>query len=159
MWGNLGLNSITTNLMIHELDFLTWLFGSVGEFTVWGTESGNKEEAIVRTFFQHPDALAEIIVSSRMPESYPFTVGYEAYFEKAKLVFHESDGNGQTKAALYEYSASGKQELTLERAQHCEKSIEHALRCFHEDFESFISLDQAILSLNIAIELKKQLVK
>lgn len=158
MWGDLGLNSITANLMIHELDFLTWFFGSSGTFTVWGAESENKGQAQVRAFFQHRDMLTEIIASSRMPQSYPFTVGYEAYFDKAKLVYHESDINDQIEAALYEYSMSGKEELVLKYANPYEKSMEHAVQCFQDDSESFISLDHAIQSLDIAVELKKRLV-
>lgn len=158
-WGSLGLNSITTNLMIHELDFLTWLAESIDKFIVWGVESENKEQAQVRAFFQHSDILTEIIASSQLPESYPFTVSYEVYFEKAKLEFSESDINGQTETALLEYTQSGKREIVLENVNPYEKSIEHAIQCFKNNTESLISLDHAIQSMDIALELKKRLVQ
>lgn len=48
MWGNLGLDSITLKLMIHELDLLTALLGSGIQVTAWGTDGGKEEQALVR---------------------------------------------------------------------------------------------------------------
>lgn len=159
LWGDLGLQTICTKLMIHELDLLTWLFGSIDHFTVWGTESEKKEQSLVRAFFQHPESITEIMVSSQMPETYPFTVSFEAHFERAKLIFHESDSPSQTVTALFEFTANGKQELTLERANSYEKSLEHAICCFSEGHESIISLNHAIQSLKVAIQLKNRLIE
>ncbi|MGG1664247.1 Gfo/Idh/MocA family protein [Brevibacillus sp. NRS-1366] len=159
LWGDLGLASITTNLMIHELDFVTAVMGSTDDMTVWGTESQDKRQALVRACFKCPEAHTEIVASSQMPASYPFTVSYEAYFDDAKLVFHERDANGNTHTALYEHTASGKQKLALEPLNPYEKSLEHAIHCFQNHTEPLISLDHALQSLEIAIKLKKQLVK
>lgn len=94
-----------------------------------------------------------------MPESYPFTVGYEAYFEKAKLVFHESDLNGKTEPVLTEYTASGQQEVILEGVNPYAKSIEHAIHSFQDNTESFSTLEQSLQSLHLAIEMKQRLVQ
>lgn len=158
MWGDLGLDSITTKLMIHELDFVAWLDVCTVDCSVWGKESENREQALVRAWFQHPESTIEVVVSSQMPHSYPFTVGYEAYFERAKLVFHESDNTGQPEAALFENTATGKHELALEKANPYEKSLEHAIHCLNEGVDSIISLNHAIQSLGIAITLKNRLV-
>lgn len=158
MWGDLGLREITTKLMIHELDFLTWIFGAIDKFSAWGTELEDKTQAQVRACFQHKGQFAEIIAASQMPAAYPFTVGYEAYFERAKLVYHESDHQGQIEAALREYTSSGMRELALRSANPYEKSIEHAIRCFRDGTASLISLDDAIQSLKIAVELQRRIV-
>ncbi|QGQ93926.1 gfo/Idh/MocA family oxidoreductase [Paenibacillus psychroresistens] len=157
MWGDLGLNTITTNLMIHELDFLTWLFGATNLSNVWGAEAEDKKQAHVRASYQHHGTFAEIIVSSRMPAAFPFTVSFEAYFEQAKLVFHESDARDPIQTALYEYTSSGQQMLALNSVNPYEKSLEHAVQCFHNNSESLISLDYAIASLKLAIELRERL--
>jgi UDP-N-acetylglucosamine 3-dehydrogenase len=145
--------------MIHELDYLNWLFGHIEPLKVWGAEAEDKEQAQVRAIFQHHETFAEINVSSRMPAAFPFTVGFEAYFEQAKLVFHESDVNDPIKTALYEYTSSGQQELVLETVNSYEKCLKHAVHCFHTNLESLISLEYAIESLKLAIELKERLIQ
>lgn len=158
LWGDLGLGSITTDLMIHDLDFVTWMLGGISDYSVWGTQTGVDGQSLVRANFHNSEVFAETIVSSHMPKSYPFTVGYEAYFEHAKLIFHESeDMNGGSELSLTEYTSSGKHQLALEQATHCEKSIEHALQCLEDNASSMISLDHAVQALEIAVELRKKL--
>ncbi|TKI57213.1 Gfo/Idh/MocA family oxidoreductase [Brevibacillus antibioticus] len=159
LWGDLGLSSITTNLMIHELDFVTWLFGRNTNMSAWGTESSDKKQSIVHSHFHYPDAHAEIVSSSQMPTSYPFTVGYEAYFEKAKLVFQEADNQCKTESFLVEYTSSGKYELVLEPVNPYEESLRHAIQCFTDNTQSIIDVDHAVESLVLALALQKQLVR
>lgn len=159
LWGDLGLSSITTNLMIHELDFVTWLFGRNASMSAWGTESSDQKQSIVHSHFHYPDAHAEIVASSQMPISYPFTVGYEAYFEKAKLVFQEADSHGQTESVLLEYTSTGKNELALEPVNPYEESLHHAIQCFADHTQSIIDIDHAVESLELALALQKQLAR
>ncbi|UED74172.1 Gfo/Idh/MocA family protein [Brevibacillus sp. DP1.3A] len=159
LWGDLGLSSITTNLMIHELDFVTWLFGRNASTSAWGVESSCKKQSIVHSHFHSPDTHAEIVASSQMPISYPFTVGYEAYFEKAKLVFQEADSHGQTESFLWEYTSSGKNELVLQPVNPYEDSLRHAIRCFADHTQSIIDVDHAVESLELALALQKQLAR
>ncbi|MNO43111.1 Glucose--fructose oxidoreductase precursor [compost metagenome] len=159
LWGDLGLHAIATNLMIHELDFITWMLGSTAPNFVWGTDGGKSDQALVRAIFQQPNVSAEIIVSSQMPTTYPFSVGYEAYFEQGKLVYQESDNmNGSVESSFIEYTASGKQELLLDPANPYEKSIEHALHCLADGTLSIIELDHAIHAIELAIGIEKKLV-
>ncbi|MNN75447.1 hypothetical protein D3C81_1917520 [compost metagenome] len=93
-----------------------------------------------------------------MPAAYPFTVGYEAYFERAKLEFHEKDDmQGGVDTALYEFSETGRQEIVLDKVNPYEKSLQHALQCFQDGTDSILSLEQALISLNTALELKNRL--
>ncbi|GED67757.1 oxidoreductase [Brevibacillus reuszeri] len=157
LWGNLGLDSITLNLMIHELDFVTWIMGTTNNLDVWGQETADKQQALVKAAFDYSHAYAEVIASSQMPRSYPFTIGYEAYFERAKLVYHESDENGETHAYLHAYTQSGREEIALMAADPYQKSLEHAIWCIQNDQESMLSLQNAVLSLKTALELKTRL--
>jgi predicted dehydrogenase len=159
LWGDLGLQTITTKLMIHELDFVTWMLGTTELNFVWGTDGGKSDQAIVRAVFQQSNVSVEIIVSSQMPTTYPFSVGYEAYFEQGKLVYQECDNmNGSVASSFIEYNASGKQELLLDPANPYEKSIEHALQCLEDGTLSIIELDHAIHAIELAIRIEKKLV-
>jgi predicted dehydrogenase len=159
LWGDLGLHAIATKLMIHELDFVTWMLGSIEPNFVWGTDGGKSDQAIVRAVFQQSNRYAEIIVSSQMPATYPFSVGYEAYFEQGKLVYQESDNmNGAVESSLIEYTAAGKLDLLLEPANPYQKSLEYALQCLIEGSSSIIELDNAIQAIELAICIEKNLV-
>jgi UDP-N-acetylglucosamine 3-dehydrogenase len=158
LWGDLGLGSIATNLMIHELDFINWVWGSLNPTTVWGSDSGKKEQALVRVSMHQPEGFAEIIASSQMPDRYPFTVGYEAYFANGKLEYHESDdGSGQAESALYEFNAQGKHRIDLQKSDPYEKSIEHVAHALHYNKDSRLSLGQAAESMYIALEVQQKL--
>ncbi|WP_313641246.1 Gfo/Idh/MocA family oxidoreductase [Paenibacillus sp. FSL K6-0276] len=159
LWGDLGLHSIATNLMIHELDFVTWVLGSTEPHSVWGTDGGKNEQALVRAVFQQPNVSVEIVVSSQMPAAYPFSVGYEAYFEQGKLVYQESDDmKGSVERSFIEYTSSGKHELLLDPVNPYEKSIEHVLQCLEDSTSSIIELDHALQAIELAIKIGKKLV-
>lgn len=158
LWGDLGLGTITTNLMIHDLDFVSWLLGGTAPSEVWGSQGGQEGQALVEAIFNKPNVSAQVIASSLMPAAYPFTVGYEAYFERAKLEFREKDDmQGGVDTALYEFSETGRQEIVLDKVNPYEKSLQHALQCFQDGTDSILSLEQALISLNTALELKNRL--
>ncbi|OKP78481.1 dehydrogenase [Paenibacillus helianthi] len=158
LWGDLSLSKIATHLMIHELDMVCWLLDNPPLTSVWGSSSGQDGQALVHALLGTPEVSAEILVTSQMPASYPFTVGYEAYFEQAKLEFHEIDyPDGKIDATLYEYGVSGKQELVLEQSNPYEKSLCYALQCFRDGSTSMISLKQAVLAVETAFEITHKL--
>ncbi len=158
LWGDLGLGKIAANLMIHELDMITWLLGNPPLSSVWGSSSGKDGQALVHADFDTSQVSAEIIVSSQMPESYPFTVGYEAYFEQAKLVFHEVDyPDGKVEATLYEYGPAGKQEIVLDQGNPYEKCLRYALHSFTDGSASIISLEHAANAAEAAFEITRKL--
>jgi len=157
LWGDLGLKHITTQLMIHDLDFLVWMAGAELPCSVWGVNGAQDGQSLVRLFFGQPGLSAEIIASSQMPGGYPFTVGYEAYFESAKLVFQESDVNGRTLSSLLEYTSGERQEIPLPQLNPYEESLGHMVQKLQDGEASFLSLDQAIHSLRIALDAMKKL--
>ncbi|KWX78417.1 dehydrogenase [Paenibacillus riograndensis] len=157
LWGDLGLSKIAANLMIHELDMVTWLLGNPPISSIWGSSSKDGQ-ALVHADFDTPQFSAEILVSSQMPEAYPFSVGYEAYFEQAKLVFHEVDyPDGKVEATLYEYGPAGKQEIVLDQGNPYEKSLRYALQSFTDGTPSIISLEHAANAAEAAFEITRKL--
>ncbi|AIQ13133.1 Gfo/Idh/MocA family protein [Paenibacillus durus] len=157
IWGDLGLESLPVNLMIHELDFISGIMDCPELVSAWGAEYEDKRQSLVRAFFREGSTFAEVISSSGMPDEYPFTAFYEAYFESAKLVFHESDRNGRSEPLLIEYSASGEQRLVLEEANPYAKSLEHALQCFGQKSDSLLSLEGAAKSMESALKIRRQI--
>ncbi|WP_040948969.1 Gfo/Idh/MocA family protein [Gorillibacterium massiliense] len=159
IWGELGLSTISTNLMIHDIDFIVWILGIPERLTVWGREMMKEGQSQVRAFFNYRDTVAEVTGSSHMPESYPFTVGFQAYFEKAKLEYSGAFVGDRFEETFYEYTGAGKQKVIPNGGDPYEKAIEHALHCFEKDADSVIELNEAIRSLEIAVELKNRLMQ
>jgi predicted dehydrogenase len=158
LWGDLGLETIATTFMIHELDFVTWLLDSPVISDIWGTTGVKPDQSLVNASFHKKDVSAEITVSSLMPHTYPFTVEYEAYFERAKLKFYECDDmNGGVNTALYEFTAAGKQTIELPAHNPYEKSLQHALMCLQNGSASVLELRYAAESLELALSLRQHL--
>lgn len=144
--------------MIHELDFITWILKDADLTGVWGTAGPQAGQALVQAAFNTPLVNAQVVAASLMPPAYPFSVGFKAYFEQAKLEFHEQDDmQGGIDTALYEYSTSGRQDIVLDKVNPYEESLRYALQCFEDGRESELSLDHALSALNTALELKKRL--
>jgi predicted dehydrogenase len=162
-WGNLGLDTITTNLMIHELDFVTWCTNAIEEdmVQVWGIEDDTQQKAMVHTTIQGPHWESSIVANSQMPLAYPFTIGYEAYFEHAKLVFHESSTETTLDAKLVAFTQEGESSITLDTIDPFEQSIRYALDYFEQDpfteTEPINGVDEAIKSINVALMIKNKL--
>ncbi|QWU13958.1 Predicted dehydrogenase [Paenibacillus sophorae] len=157
LWGDLGLDTIPVNLMIHELDIIGGIMDSPELISAWGTEYRDARQSLVRAVFGRDGAIAEIVSSSGMPDGYPFTVGYEAYFESGKLVFLEKDSGNQSDAALTEYTASGARRLVLKEINPYAATLEHALQSLHHGTNSLLSLENAAESLANALGIRRQI--
>ncbi|WP_340023863.1 Gfo/Idh/MocA family oxidoreductase [Paenibacillus sp. FSL K6-1096] len=158
LWGDLGLTAIAANLMIHELDVIAWLMDSPVPASVWGTSGSKEGQALVLASFLQPEWSAQLTVSSQMPGSYPFTIGYEAYFEQGKLEFRECSGaNGEIQASLTGYTSEGQMAIPLIPSDPYAKSLRHALLSLRDGTDSSLSLRQALKSLNMAFQLTDML--
>lgn len=162
-WGDLGLSTITTNLMIHELDFVTWDAGTIDKehIQVWGKEDNTKQQSMVQASLQCQNWISSIVANSQMPLSYPFTVGFEAYFEHAKLVFQENSTETAINASLISFTEDGEKQLPLDSADPFELSIRYAIDYFENHASSGITaingVDEAIKSITVALAIQKKL--
>ncbi|ETT70292.1 hypothetical protein C173_16496 [Paenibacillus sp. FSL R7-277] len=159
VWGDLGLSAIAANLMIHDLDAIAWLLDTPVPTFVWGTSGGMDGQALVHASFAKAGVSAQLTVSSQMPEAYPFTVGYEAYFERGKLVFHETNAaNGEVEASLTSYTSEGKTAIPVIPNNPYEKSLRHALLSLQNGTLSQLSLQSALKSVDMASKMTDQLI-
>ncbi|WP_105617220.1 Gfo/Idh/MocA family protein [Vallitalea okinawensis] len=158
LWGDLGYDRIVTNLMIHEIDFITWLLGNTKRISAFGSSS-RQDQAYVSAHLTYDNTLVEITASSMMPLSYPFTVSYDAIFENASLNFCEQCFEKGSKVTLTEYTHDGSKEIQLHIVDSAKESIDHVLACLNNDVQSIITVDDAIRSLEVAGQIKDHIMK
>jgi UDP-N-acetylglucosamine 3-dehydrogenase len=153
LWGDLGLSRITTNLMIHELDFVTWLLGDPKKITALGVE-GKAGESHVSSLLNYNDAIVEIQSSSMMPDYHPFSVAYEAIFENGTIEYTEDGYKDREEKSLKLFTNHDVKSIEIENRNCWEESINHVVECCEKNIPTRLSIDDAISSLKIALEIK-----
>lgn len=153
IWGDLGLSKITTSLMLHEFDYVTWLLGSPNKITAAGVQS-KEGESHVSALLNYDDAIVEVQSSSMMPYQHPFTVGYEAIFENGTVEYIENGYADREEKSLNLFTNQGQKVLELLCRNCLEESIKHVVECCEKDIPTRLSIDDAIASLKIALEIK-----
>lgn len=153
LWGSLGLDEITTKLMLHEFDFVTWLLGPSDDIISTSTQK-DKDKAHVETIMNYETSFVEIQCSSMMPEYHPFTTAYEAIFENGTLEYLENGYYDRTEKYLNLFTDDCQQEIELSEVDCYESVIKHVLECIEKDVPSKLSIDEAIISLETALKVK-----
>lgn len=158
LWGDLGLNNIITNFMLHEFDFVTWLLGKPDNITASGVE-GKAGESHVITLLNYKEVIVEVHASSMMPDYHPFTVGYEAIFENGTIEYIENGYIDREEKSLILYTNEKQERVELPESNCYEAAMKHVLECCQSDVEPRLSIDEAIVSLEIALSVKELLQK
>jgi UDP-N-acetylglucosamine 3-dehydrogenase len=158
LWGDLGLGKITTNFMIHELDFITWLLGIPTEIFAFGV-SGKEGQSHVDAILLYPHTIVEVQSSSMMPQHHPFTVGYEAVFEEGTIEYFEHGYADRLERSLKLFTDTHSEEIPIIEKNCYESSIKHVLECCTKNIPTKLGLADAIQSLKIALEIEEQLLK
>lgn len=153
LWGSLGLEEITTKLMLHEFDFSTWLLGPSDDIISTAVQK-DKEKAHVETIINYENSFVEIQCSSMMPEYHPFTTAYEALFENGTLEYLENGYYNRTEKSLKLFTDDSQQDIKLPEVDCYESAIKHVLECLEKDIPSKLSIDEAIISLETALKVK-----
>ncbi len=157
-WGDLSLNNIVTNLMIHEFDFITWLLGSPNKISSYGI-NGKLGQSHVNALLDYEDTIVDVQGSSMMPLSHPFTVGYEAVFENGTIEYIENGYSDRCENSLTLFSNNKTEAIKIVESNHCEQSIKHVIECCTRDIPTTLSLEDAIKSLKVALEIKASILK
>jgi predicted dehydrogenase len=158
IWGDLGFSTIIPNLMLHDLDLVVWFLGMPIQSSVEGVSSRPLESHVTASF-RFRDAKVEVVASSMMPKSYPFTVGFEAIFENGMVEYHEYFTHEGSVKTSTEYAADGKKELSFGDSILYELAIKHVIACCKENKETVLSVQDAAKSLEIAFNLRDMLVQ
>jgi UDP-N-acetylglucosamine 3-dehydrogenase len=153
IWGSLEVTTITTNLMIHEFDFVTWLLGSPNKIMADGINS-KEGQSNVSAILSYDDTIVEVQSSSMLPDYYPFTTAYEALFENGTIEYFEKCYKNREECYLHLFTNKGEEELDLSKKNCFEEAIKHVLNCCEKNIPTKLSIDDAIASLKIALQIK-----
>ncbi|SEQ12998.1 Predicted dehydrogenase [Treponema bryantii] len=146
-WGNLDSKNIALNLMHHDIDFVLQLLGKTDKINVEGRDA-RPECAAVTAQFGYKNAVATIHGNSALFNSCPFSVGFEATFEKAFIRYFE-DGyqNGRTDTKFEIFTDEKQEEIKLEQ-QNCYQLVCHnVLESILENKKSRLDIEHAMFTL------------
>lgn len=154
VWGDLGLNTIVVNLMLHDLDFSEGLLGMPLDKGITAI-AGRQGESQVKAVLHYGDAVIEVEACSMMPKSYPFTVSYEAVFENGMVEYHEAFLPEGIEKYCIAYTPDGRQELCPDSHDPYEYAIRHVIDCIRNHKDTCIDAVSAGNSLTIAFDLNE----
>ena len=154
LWGDLGLNKIVTDLMIHDIDFVSYLLGSTDKVQV-AKVVGTEGQCAVSAICTYDNAFAEINASSMMPYGYPFAVSYEVIFEQAVVRYFEDGYENRLDAKLTVFTENKQEEIPLIQNNCYEKCLNYVLQIIKTSKIPINDVSEAVKSLEIANHIKK----
>jgi UDP-N-acetylglucosamine 3-dehydrogenase len=158
LWGDLSLHKITTELMIHDFDFVTWLLGKPDSIFLQGV-NGKQGQSHVNAFLKYSDSIVNVEGSSMMPFGHPFTVGYDAVFERGIVKYNEDGFKDTVDTSFKRYENQSIEQVEIEDQNCYEKTIKHVIKCCSKDIPTRLSLKAASESLNLSMKIKEQIMK
>ena len=146
-WGNLDLDNIALSLMHHDIDFVLQLFGKPDSIKAEG-RNVRPECSALTALMRFKNATATIHADSSLADTCPFSVGFEASFEKAFIRFFE-DGyqNGKTETKLEIFTDEKQEEIKL-FPQNCYELVCHnVVESILQNKPSKLDIEHALLTL------------
>jgi len=146
-WGNLDLDNIALSLMHHDIDFVLQLFGKPDSIKAEG-RNVRHECSVLTALMRFKNAAATIHADSSLADSCPFSVGFEASFDKAFIRFFE-DGyqNGKTETKLEIFTDEKQEEIKLV-PQNCYELVCHnVVESILQNKPSKLDIEHALLTL------------
>jgi predicted dehydrogenase len=145
------------DLQIHDMDFVTWIFGMPKKIKSVGTKSvyGGWEQ-IVTVLEQKCMANSSIEACNLMPEGYPFKSQMRILFEKGCI---EYDSTGQNTLAVYR-PGKEKEYPSIEYGDGYQRQIDYFIKCILENTEpDIVTLEDAKNALFLTLKSKESLEK
>lgn len=153
IWGKLGNDKIATALMIHDLDFATWLGKDLKLVTFDVTTNSDNSGAVIDCLLSNNSLHIHVQGNSMLSIGSPFSVGYEATYENATISYFENSFEDAMKSECYIYSGGKKEKVTFELEEHCKNILREAIKAFHNQKVSELTIENALPALSIAFEL------
>lgn len=157
IWGDLGINTIVTDLMIHDIDFVTYLLGAPNKIQADKIQVKERQSA-VSAFCTYDTAFAEINGSSMMPSAYPFSVTFEVFCDKAVYRYYERCYQDHEDRKLILYTDEAIQEIPLDESSCHENAIRYAIEMIQTQKEPINDISTAMASLETVLKIKSLLV-
>lgn len=157
IWGNLGMENIIMDFMIHNFDFVVEILGLPKRTLASGI--GDAKKAHVISLLEFDNGFSSIESSSNMPDGSPFCIGYNIICERGTITYDAQFSN-QTNENLVVSHNDSIQKVEFVNVNEYEEVIKHVIECIgNETVSSFISIDEAIKSLEIAESVNESLRK
>lgn len=153
IWGKLGNDTIATALMIHDLDFATWLGKDLKIITFDVTTNSDNSGANIDCLLSNDSLKVHVQGNSMQSMGSPFSIGYEATFENASISYFEKSSNDSFETGCCIYSEGKKKNIIFEPEEHCKALLTEAIKDFSNEKESGLTLENALPGLTIAFEL------
>lgn len=153
IWGKLGSDTISTALMIHDLDFASWLGDDLKIVAYDTTNNSDNSGAVIDCLISNGSLNIHIQGNSMLSMGSPFSVGYEATFEGASISYFENSSNEAVETQCYIYSDGKKEEVTFESEEHCKALLTDVIKDFRNEKETELTIEKALPGLSIAFEL------
>ncbi len=154
-FGKLGEDTISTALMIHDLDFVTWLGNDLKIIAYDFTTNSDHSGAILDCLLANQSLKIHVQGNSMLSMGAPFSVGYEATFENAYISYFEKSFQDPIESECYIYSEGKKEKVTFELEEHCKDVLKEVLKAFSDEKESDLSIEHALPALSISFDLRK----
>ncbi|MDA3845760.1 MAG: Gfo/Idh/MocA family oxidoreductase [Vallitaleaceae bacterium] len=155
LWGALGLDSMATSLMIHDLDFITWLLGKPKDMFYKAIESDDHTKAYIDCQLLYDNSLVHLVGHSMAPFGYPFSVGYEAVFDNGMIRYYEDGYEDHQEGALEVFFDGTKETIKLEEVMHCKAVLEQVVLGHKNGDLSRLKLADALVSLELALKMQE----
>ncbi|MFB1052240.1 hypothetical protein [Paraliobacillus sp. JSM ZJ581] len=153
LWGKLGQDKIASSLMIHDLDFSTWLGKDLKIVSFDVTTNADNSGAVVDCLLSNHSLKIHVHGNSMLSIGSPFSVGYEATFENATISYFEKSFENIVKTECYIYSDGKKEEVSFELDDHCKVLLREAMKDFTNEKASGLTIENALPGLSIVSQL------
>lgn len=153
-WGDMTLDQLVQDFMLHNFDFLNEIMGQPNEVFATGTQRKNSH---VFANLKYEDAIASIESSTLLPEKYSFTIGFHIICEHGTLTFDGRFGEmSEQKMILYKNDTI--ESIDLPSNDDYEEAIQYMIDAINDrNNSSMLSIDEGIKSLKIALAVKESL--
>lgn len=153
-WGNMNLNRIVQDFMLHNFDFITEIIGEPVEIMANGIEKNNSH---VFANLKYEDGVATVESSTMLPSKFPFNIGFNIICESGTLTFDSKFGEITEQNTIL-YKDDEVEEINLPSNNDYEEAINHVINNISDGkSSSIISINEAIKSLKIVLGIKKSL--
>ncbi len=153
IWGKLGNDKIATELMIHDLDFATWLGQDLKLVNFDVTTNCDNSGAVIDCLLANDSLKVHVQGNSMLSMGLPFSVGYEATFENASISYYEKSSEEGVETECSICSDGKKDKVTFDQEEHCKSLLKAVIKDFSNEKESGLALENALPALSIAFEL------
>jgi UDP-N-acetylglucosamine 3-dehydrogenase len=156
LWGDLGPENIVPQLMIHDIDFATWMCGKPEQISALLVD-GLPGQCAVTGYWTGLNTRVELFGSSMMPMGYPFAVRYEAIFEKGVVRYAEDGYQDREEKRLEVFSEGRMESVEIPTANCYETAIRHVVDCIVDNAVPVNCLQDAVVSIEAAFRMREQI--